>query len=414
MAEGLIGSEILRIAAAIRQMQQDGRPVLNFTVGDFDPRYFPIPEKLKKAIFEALEKGETNYPPSNGILELRRAVQRFYERELHLSYPTESVLISSGARPALYGVYRTVVDPGDRVIYPIPSWNNNHYVHLSSATAVPIECRAADGFLPTVASLKKELDRARLLVLNSPLNPTGTALRRDVLASICEAVLEENHRRDLRGDRPLYLLYDQIYWMLCFDHTEHFTPPGLFPEIARYTLLVDGISKAFAATGLRVGWAVGPVDLIERMSSILGHVGAWAPRPEQVATVALLDDVEGIGAYHRVFKEAVSSRLDSIHQGIQRMKSEGLPVESLPPMGAIYLSVRIDAIGRKTPRGDVLSTSESVRQYLLEGAGIAIIPFDAFGVTRDEGWFRLSVGAVSTEQIRTALPLLKSALEALS
>lgn len=413
MARGLVGSEILKIAGDIRALVRGGRDICNLTVGDFDPKQFPIPARLKTAIVAALERGETNYPPSDGVLDLRQAVVRFYERELGLKYPVESVLIAGGARPLLYGIYRTLLDPGERVVYPVPSWNNNHYVHLSGAVGVPVLAKREHAFLPTIEDLAPTLPTARLLCLNSPLNPTGTAFDRDTLHAICNAVLAENSARERRGARALYLMYDHIYWMLCTRGTTHVTPPELTPEIARYCIFVDGISKAFAATGVRVGWGVGPVDVMERMSAVLGHVGAWAPRAEQVATVALLDDTEGIRDYHATFKVAVEARLRRLHEGLDAMRKKGMAVESLPPMGAIYLTARIAPFGKRTADGKVLASSEDVRRYLLEAAGFAVVPFRAFGAEQDEGWFRLSVGAVSEEQIAAALPRVEGALAAL-
>ena len=413
MAGALIGSEILKIAADIRTLVAQGHKVCNLTVGDFNPQQFPIPEKLHQAVLRALEQHETNYPAANGQLELRQALQRFYERELGLRYPLDSFLVAGGARPVIYGTYRTLVDEGDTVIYPVPSWNNNHYVHMCGARGVQVVCGPETRFLPTGDALLSELPSARLVCLNSPLNPTGTAIDAEALRGICEAILAENRKREASGQRPVYLMYDHIYWMLCFGGTHHVTPPGLCPEMARYTVFVDGISKAFAATGLRVGWAVGPVDVIRQMSAVLGHVGAWAPRPEQVATVELLDDPRAIRDYHRGFLSGVEARLDLLHRGFQALKSDGLPIDSIPPMGAIYLTVRIFPFGQSTPSGQVLRTNEDVRKYVLSDAGVGIVPFQAFGVPGDEGWFRLSVGAVSEGEIKAALPRLAAAMAAL-
>ncbi|HXO21939.1 MAG TPA: aminotransferase class I/II-fold pyridoxal phosphate-dependent enzyme, partial [Thermoanaerobaculia bacterium] len=402
-----------KVAAEMRALKAAGRPVCDLTVGDFDPRQFPIPERLATAVEAALRNGETNYPASNGMPALRQAILRFYARELNLQYPLESVLVASGARPVIYGLFRAVCDPGDRVVYPVPSWNNNHYVHLVGAVGVPVPCGPEDRFLPTREAIRGLLPGARLLCLNSPLNPTGTAISRGALAGICDSILAENEARSRSGERPLYLLYDQIYWMLCFGDTVHVTPQEIAPEMARYTLLVDGISKAFAATGLRVGWAVGPADVIARMSALLGHIGAWAPRAEQVATVELLDDADAIRAFHRTFKPAIEARLELLHGGFQAMKARGLAVESIPPMGAIYLTARIHPFGRRTPEGAPLRTNEDVRRYVLEAAGIGIIPFQAFGSREENGWFRLSVGAASPADIEAALPRLADALLAL-
>lgn len=414
MAAGLIGSEILKIAGDIRELVRQGVEVCNLTVGDFDPAQFPVPELLGNGIRDALAAGHTNYPPSNGIPELRASVQRFYERDLGLRYPLDSVLIASGARPCIYGTYRAVVDPGDTVAYPVPSWNNNHYCHMLGANKLEIECGPQSRFLPTRDAVLESLPHARLLCLNSPLNPTGTAFEPAVLRDICEAIVDENHRRERAGQRPLYLLYDHIYWMLTFEGVEHVTPPQLVPEIARWTVFIDGISKSFAATGVRVGWAIGPVDVIKRMTSILGHVGAWAPRAEQVATVGLLDNPEAIAEYHVGYKTGVLGRLRRLHRGFQDMREQGLPVESVPPMGAIYLTVRVHPFGKLTPDGKRLNNNEDVRKYLLDAARVGVVPFQAFGVGKGgEGWFRLSVGAVSEQQISDALPRIAEALQAL-
>lgn len=412
-ADALVGSEILKIAGEIRALVADGREVCNLTVGDFNPAEFAIPPRLAAETEAALRAGETNYPPSAGIPELRSAIADFYRAWLGLDYPVESVLVTGGARPAIYGTYRALVDPGDRVVYPVPSWNNNHYVHLAGAVGVPVECDAAHAFLPTRDALAPLLRDARLLALNSPLNPAGTAFDAGQLAGICDLVLEENARRTATGERPLYLMYDQVYWMLTFGDVTHVTPLQLRPELVAHTILVDGISKAFAATGLRVGWAVGPADVIGRMSDFLGHVGAWAPRAEQVASARLLGASDEVRAYQAGMVRGARARLDAVYEGLAALRASGHPVEAIPPMGAIYLSVRFALAGRRTPAGEVLQTNEDVRRYLLEAAGMGIVPFQAFGLPDDTGWFRLSVGAVSLQEIAAMMPRLRAALDAL-
>lgn len=414
MASALVGSEILRIAAEIRALAAAGHRICDLTVGDFDPRQFPVPALLGEAIQGALLRGETNYPPSNGIAALREAVVAWYSRDLGLDYPVESVLIASGSRPVIYALYRTVCDPGDRVVYPVPSWNNNHYVHLVGAAGVPVACRPEDRFLPRRGAIAGALSAARLLALNSPLNPTGTAFTADALRAIAEEVVAENARREATGERPLYLMYDQVYWTLCFGDTAHVTPPELVPEVARYTIFVDGISKAFAATGVRVGWGVGPTDIIARMSAILGHMGAWAPRAEQLGTVALLNQPDAIRAYQATFKRGIQARLDRLHAGLQALRGRGLAVDSIPPMGAIYLTAQFDLVGRRAAGAPPMRTNDDTRRFILEAAGIAAVPFQAFGCAGEDGWFRLSVGAVTEADIDEALPRLERALSSLA
>jgi len=201
--------------------------------------------------------------------------------------------------------------------------------------------------------------------------------------------------------------------MLTFGDTTHVTPVGLRPAMRDYTIFVDGISKAFAATGLRVGWAVGPSDVMARMSDLLGHVGAWAPRAEQGATARLLGATGEVQAYRRGMLAGLQQRLDALYDGLRAMAAEGLPVEVIPPMGAIYLSVRFAVLGRRTDAGATLATNEEVRAYLLDRAALGVVPFQAFGLVEDTGWFRLSVGAVSPDEIAAMLPRLHEALGAL-
>jgi len=409
LAGSLVGSEILKIAAEVRALAADGRDICNLTVGDFSPSEFRIPERLERGIVEALHRGETNYPPSDGIPALREAVRSLYARELGFTPDVKSVIVTAGSRPGIYATFRALVDEGDRVVYPTPSWNNNHYVHLVSAVGVPVPCDASSRFMPTRASLERVVRGARLLALCSPQNPTGTAFTDDTLRDICELVLEENARRG-EGERPLYLMYDQVYWTLTFGETRHVHPIGVCPEVAPYTIYVDGISKAFAATGVRVGWVVSPPDLAGPMSNLLGHVGAWAPKAEQGAVAAFLGDAAAMRAYREPMVAGVRKRLDQLFEGIESMRAAGLPVQAIAPEGAIYLSARFALAGRSAPDGTRLDSDEAVRAYLLRAAGVAIVPFQAFGVATDSGWFRLSVGAVSPEQIDRMLPRLREAI----
>ncbi|MEO7711597.1 MAG: aminotransferase class I/II-fold pyridoxal phosphate-dependent enzyme [Gemmatimonadaceae bacterium] len=409
LAGSLVGSEILKIAADVRALAADGRDICNLTVGDFSPSEFRIPDELERGIVEALRRGETNYPPSDGVLPLRQAVRSLYERELGFAPELASVIVTAGSRPGIYATYCALVDEGDRVVYPTPSWNNNHYVHLVSGVPVPVACAASERFMPTRALLEPAVRGARLLALCSPQNPTGTAFTADALRGICELVVEENERRGA-GERPLYLMYDQVYWTLTFGDTEHVHPIGVYPEVAPYVIYVDGISKALAATGVRVGWIVAPPDLAGPLSGLLGHVGAWAPKAEQGAVAAFIADVAAMRAYREGMVRGVRERLDLLFAGIESMREDGLPVEAIAPEGAIYLSVRVALGGTVAPDGTRLDTDEAVRGYLLRAAGVAVVPFQAFGVSHDTGWFRLSVGAVSPEQIGRMLPRLRAAL----
>jgi aspartate aminotransferase len=414
MAGALVGSEILKIAADIRARRAAGATVCNLTVGDFDPAQFRIPAALEQGIVDALRAGETNYPPSSGTDALRAAVAGFWRRRLGLEYQAAQVLVTGGSRPGIYGAYRTLVDPGDRVVYPVPSWNNNHYVHLVGAQGVPFACGPESGFLPTAdaaAPLVRD-PSVRMLAVNSPLNPAGTMFSADQLGELCDLVISENRRRAGRG-RPLYLLYDQVYWMLAFGGARHVDPVRLRPAMRQYTVYVDGISKAFAATGVRVGWVAGPDRVVRAMSDVLGHVGAWAPRAEQAATARLLADDAAVDAFHAELLAGVRARLDALHAGFSALGAAGYPVRAVAPEGAIYLTVRMALAGRRTAAGAVLGSDEAVRRWLLEEAGLAVVPFQAFGAAGDDGWFRCSVGATSVGEIGAVMPRVEAALRGL-
>ena len=414
LAQGMQGSQILRIGAEVRELIASGRPVCNLTVGDFAPPQFPVPVALASGIAKQLQAGQTNYPPPNGLPELRKAVVAFYKEWLGLDIPLDGVLICAGGRPVIYGAYHALVNTGDRVVYPTPSWSNEYYTPMVGATSVEVPCGRETGFLPTAASLETALRGARMLVLNSPMNPAGTMFSEAQLAGICDAVLAENARREVSaaGERPLFVLFDHMYWMLTFGGARHYTPSGLRPEMAKYTVFVDGISKAFAATGVRVGWAVGPVDVIKAMGDLLTHMGAWAPRAEQLATAELLGETDVIRAYHRVMLPALEERLTLLADGIAALKRDGLPVDSTPPQGAIYLSAQFALNGRRAPDDTVLTTNEDIRRYLLHSAGLAAVQFQAFGAREETGWFRLSAGAVSPADIKALMPRLREALAA--
>ena len=408
-SKALKGSSILAIAAHVNRLKAEGRTVSNFTIGDFDPAIFPIPARLREGIKAKLDAGETRYPPAIGMPELRKSVRGHYERHLGLAYPEGSVQVGAGARPPIYSAFETLVDPGDVVLYPVPTWNVGYYIYLRGAEGIPVVTSPETGFMPTAEDLLPHLGRAQLILLNSPLNPTGTVIAPELLKAIGEAIVAENRQRLEDGRRPLMLIYDQVYWQLVYGEYRHVTPVELVPEMARYTILVDAISKCWAGTGLRVGWAVAPPYVIGRMKPLIGHMGAWAARAEQLATSELLEDDDAQGAYMGPFKEALRERLTVLHDGLQAMKSRGLPADCLDPQGALYLSARFELHG-KTVAGRTIETDEDLRNLLLEEAGVAVVPFTAFGYPEGSGWVRFSVGAVDLDAVHGAVERLGALL----
>jgi aspartate aminotransferase len=282
---------------------------------------------------------------------------------------------------------------------------------LSSANGVAVVTTVENNFMPTAAQLKPHLKGATLLALCSPLNPTGTMFTQQQLEEICDAVIEENNSR-AADEKPLYIMYDQIYSLLTFGKS-HINPVSLRPQLAAYTIYIDGISKCLAATGVRVGWAFGPENIIGKMKSLLGHIGAWAPKAEQVAVANYFKNKLGVDEFLNHFKTQIQSSLDELYQGFQLLKQEGFAVDAIVPMGAIYLTLKIDYIGKTTADGQVLTNSADVNFYLIKEAGTALVPFSAFGNDENMPWFRASIGGCSLQDIKDMLPRIKAALSKL-
>jgi len=409
LARNMLGSAILGIAGQVKAKIAAGEDICNLTVGDFSPLHFQAPQSLRDRIRVEVAEARTNYPPADGIPELRQAIVDFYTRRLGVRFPYASVVVGSGARPPLYAAYMCLLEPGDELVYALPTWNNEYYAYLNGAVAVKVPTTPEEGFMPTVESLREHLGTARVLHLNSPLNPCGTCITKSALQEIAQAVVEENERRAEEGRPALFLLYDMVYWMLTHGETEHFDPISLVPEVAPYTVIVDAISKSFAATGLRVGWGIVPPYLQPKFKALIGHMGAWAPRPEQHATAWLLGRDDEMDAWLSDFGARITERLDLIHRRFSEMEAAGLPVTAIAPQGAIYLSVQVDLVG-KSVDGQVLSTNEDIRRYLLEEARMAVVPFRAFGLEGENGWFRMSIGAVGVEALAAGLDRLEAAV----
>jgi aspartate aminotransferase len=413
LAETLIGSEIVKLGNQIKERMRQGEHIYNFTIGDFDSSIFPIPQELEDEIIETYKHHFTTYPAAEGILELRQSVSQFLKEREGLDYGVNEIQIAAGGRPLIYAIFRAIVDKGDKVIYAAPSWNNNHYTHFNEAEHVLIEATVENNFMPTANEIKPHLKGATLLCLCTPQNPTGTMFPKAELEKICDMILEENRSRT-EGEKKLFLMFDQMYWTLTFGGNEHYNPVTLRPEMKEITVFVDGISKVFAATGVRVGWSVGPELIISKIKAILSHIGAWAPMAEQKATAKYLLQKENIDRYLVNFKEEISYRLIEISKGLLQLKTEGFLVDVVAPQGAIYLTIKVDLVGKKTANGTALQTQADVTQYLLDEAKLAIVPFTAFGASSTSPWYRLSVGTCRKEEIPEFLGKLKEAMQKLS
>jgi aspartate aminotransferase len=358
VGNNIVGSEIIKISQQIKEISKT-KKVQNLTIGDFDSSINPIPEKLKDYIIDSYNENLTNYPLSAGQLNLRQSVSEYLKKRQGIDYNENEILVGGGVRPLIYTVYKALVNNGEGVIYPVPSWNNNHYSFLHGAVKQEIECKPENSFFPTASDIDMAInDKTSLICICSPQNPTGRVINPEVLKSICELVVNENNVRSSQvGSRPLYLFFDQIYSDLTVEGL-FVHPLTLCPEIRDYLICVDGISKSLCATGIRVGWMFGPQDIIGKMTEIFSHIGAWAPKPEQNAVARYLNDYDNMVEFVNSKTKQYSDISNKICDKIQELKDKGFRIDYQRPEGGIYISIYL---------GESLSfpTIESYIKFLL-------------------------------------------------
>lgn len=410
LANNLTTSPILTFAGEVNAKKTAGEEIYNLTIGDFDPNIYPIPKQLKQEIIHAYEHNLTNYPGAFGLNNLRHGIQKLIKYYCDVTLDVNNIQVASGSRPLIYSAFRTIIDKGDHVLFPTPSWNNDYYSLLSSGHAIEVETQAQNSFMPTKEELLPHIQQTTLIALCSPQNPTGTILSKQQLIDICDLVVNENKRR-AGQQKPLYIIFDQVYWLLTFQQNSFYHAQNINPAIHDYAVFIDGMSKSFAGTGIRVGWATGPTHIIDKMRSLIAHIGAWAPTPEQYATGVFLQDIDRVGAYLESFKAKVQTVLNALYIGFEKMHKNGLPIKAIKPEASIYLSIQLDLVGKKTIDGRVLDNFDDVVQYLLDIGKVAILPFAWFGAKHCDQWFRISVGTCEIKDVDKILSHIKNALE---
>jgi aspartate aminotransferase len=392
IGNNIVGSEIIKISQQIKEISKT-KPVINLTIGDFNSELWPIPSKLKQHIEQCYEDGLTNYPNSQGELNLRESVSKHIKQQFDVDYSPEEILIGGGVRPLIYTVYKATTNPNESVIYPVPSWNNNHYCFLHSVEKTEIECLPENSFFPTVRDIEVRIgDNTSLVCICSPQNPTGRVIDPEVLKGICELVVNENKvRAGQVGSRPLYLFFDQIYSDITQDG-KFVHPIKLCPEIRPYLICADGISKSLNATGIRVGWLFGPKDIIGKMTEVLSHIGAWAPKPEQHGLDKYIREDYADYQFHitnvKLDYELITLK---ICNKFEELKEKGFNVDCQRPEGGIYISVYLDYVKS-------FGSTEEYISFLINNCGLGIVPFEYFG-SKEQGWFRISIGNISNSNL---------------
>ncbi|MBX9904466.1 MAG: pyridoxal phosphate-dependent aminotransferase [Burkholderiales bacterium] len=352
-------------AQKVRELRAAGRDIVGLTIGEPD---FETPAHVKRAVMAALERNETKYPPIFGIPQLREAVRRKFIRDNGLDFSVDQIMVGTGSKQILYNTLQATLNPGDEVIIPAPYWISYLDMTLvADGKPVVVECGIKSGFKITPSQLDAAITpRTKWLMINSPGNPSGAVYSRAELLALAEV---------LRRHPQVWVLSDDIYEHLRFDGVEFCTMAQVAPDLAERTLTVNGVSKAYAMTGFRLGYAAGPREMINAMVKLQSQSTAGVNSISQWAAVEALDGPqEFIAERAAAFQERRDRLLDILGQ------VPGISCDR--PQGAFYLFPRVEGLlGRRTPDGKVLAQEQDIVLYLLEHAGVAVVQGAAYGIS---------------------------------
>lgn len=366
-------SATLAAAAKAKALKAKGITVYDFTLGEPD---FTTPEHICEAAIAAMKAGHTHYTPSGGIPELKKAVCELYQRDYGLSYQPTQVLISNGAKHSIHNVIASMCGPGDEVIIPTPYWvSYSALVELTGATAVLVPTTEASGFVLSPEQFAAAITpRTRMLLLNNPSNPTGAAYTAAQLEALARVAVE----------RQVWVLSDEIYEKLIYRGAEFRCFASFGADVAARTIIVSGVSKAYAMTGWRIGWTIGPVDLIKAIDNLQSQETS---NPCSISQYAALAAVSGPQESVEAMRVKFEQRRDYV-MGRMRPWREKFGVTFAEPGGAFYAFFNIAAsFGRPVGKGRTVADASQFVEALLEDAHVALVSGDAFGAP---GYVRLS------------------------
>lgn len=379
-------SMTLAIDAKLKQMIADGVEVYGFGAGEPD---FNTPKYISEAAIEAINKGFTRYTAAQGTMDLRKAICAKFERENNLNYSPNQIIASSGAKHSLSNAFAALLNPGDEVIVPVPYWvSYTEIIKINDGVPVLVKTKKENNFKMTKEELLSAItSRTKVILMNSPSNPTGAVYSERELRDIAEVAVEKN----------LYVVSDEIYERLVYDGKKHVSIASLGDEIKEQTIVVNGMSKAYAMTGWRLGYAAGNEKIIKAMSSVQSHAVSHPSSITQYASVVALngpqDDVEKMVAEFEKRRNYMYERMNSM-EGISCIK----------PEGAFYVYADISNYLGKELCGTKLNSSLDFAQIMLEKGHVAVIPGAAFGT---DNYIRLSY-ATSMETIKNGLDKFES------
>jgi aspartate aminotransferase len=389
MAAAVQPSATLAAGAKARQMKAEGIQVYDFSLGEPD---FPTPEHICRAAVKAMQEGHTHYTPASGLPELRQEIARWYQKTYGLGCTGEQVMVSNGAKHSIHNALAATVGPGDEVIIPTPYWvSYSDLAEMTGAKTVLVHTTQESGFKITPDQLKAAVSlRSRLVMLNSPCNPTGTVYTRRELEALADVILTTD----------LTVLSDEIYEQLVFGDAEATCFATLRPGLVQRTITISGCSKSYAMTGWRMGWAVGPTPIIRAMGNVQSQQTGCPSSITQYAALAALHGDQGCVEKMRLEFEV---RRDLVCRRLAATQGVHCPI----PGGAFYAFFNISAHFGRTLGGKKITDSASFCQAALESAHINMVPGSAFGA---EGYVRLSFAA-SREQLTGGLDRLEAFLK---
>ncbi|HHW19834.1 pyridoxal phosphate-dependent aminotransferase [Thermodesulfovibrio thiophilus] len=384
-------SPTLAVDSKAKQLKAKGMDVVNFGVGEPD---FDTPEHIKEAAIKAIKDGFTKYTPVGGIDELKEAIIEKLEKDNNLTYNKENIVVSCGAKHSLYNIAQALFGPGDEVIIPSPYWvSYPDQVLLNDAIPVIVNTYEEDEFMLRPEVLKEKItSRSKALILNSPSNPTGFIYTENALKEIAEIALKHN----------LYIISDEIYEKLIYDNEKHISIASLSEEIKEKTIVVNGLSKAYAMTGWRIGYAAGHTEIIKTMTTIQSQSTS---NPTSIAQKAAVAALRGNQNCVSEMRKEFEKRRNFLVQELNRIPG----VSCKMPKGAFYVFPNISNIFGKKIDKNIINSSMDLSIYLLEKALVALVPGSAFGA---EGYIRISY-ATSMENLSKGIDRISKALEQL-
>lgn len=383
-------SQILQIGAKAAQLKKEGRPVIILGAGEPD---FDTPDNIKDAAIEAIKRGDTKYTALDGTLELKRAIQAKFKRDNGLDFGLNEITVASGAKQILFNAFMASLEPGDEVIIPTPYWTSySDIVAVAGGVPVLVPCSDENGFRLTAEALSAAItQRTRWLLINSPSNPSGAAYRREDYQPLCDVLLKNPN---------IWVMADDMYEHIVYDGFEFVTPAQVEPLLKDRTLTINGVSKAYAMTGWRIGYAGGPEALIKAMAVIQSQSTSC---PSSISQAAAVEALAGTQEIVKARALDFQARRDLVVKGLNNIDGIKCPT----PEGAFYTFANCAGVlNKRTPQGALLKTDADFCDFLLEHYDVAVVPGSAFGLSP---FFRISY-ATSAEELQTALERIAKAV----